>query len=340
MAITEAGPTLIDQQRPDVLDLALANYGSRLEAAAATDDIDLSLDRLFPPDEIAQHTQELLDKAGFDEKANGRRWAVLVLDGNDPLADVAERVETEGFSKYFGTHPVTHYAHYGAEYNTSSIFVTVIDAHAEGGPKGASALRIVKDSPHGFKTMNSLSSPDLRQNPWVDEIKKMVGDFGYEDKDRVQQELADIMGIDLSTTWAIESMAALPEYQGNHGGFGDATFPLYAACLELSNRTNVASNGERPIVSWIGIHDLPPLEQMKVLFADPWTRRPEVPPRAYDGDGPTVPAVIQNLEVAQLNLEEASPSMAAMLIRGFGLDEKYVTARELQGDDHLNSLVA
>jgi hypothetical protein len=339
MAITEADPTLIHQQRPDDLDLALSNYGSRLEAAAATDDIDLALDRLFPPDEIAQHTQELLDKAGFDDKANGRRWAVMVLDGNDPLVDVAERVETEGFSKFFGTHPVKHYAEYGAEYNKSSIFVTVIDAHAEGGPRAASALRIVKDSPRGFKTMNSLSSPDLIRNPWADEIKAMIGDFGYEDKDRVQQELADIMGIDLSTTWAIESMAALPEYQGNNGGFGEATFPLYAACLELSNRTKEASNGEQPIHSWISIQDLPPLQQMQDLFAEPWKRLPEVTPRPYDGDGDTVPAVIQSMDIAQANLEKFNPKMADLMIRGAGLEAQYVTAIELQGDDYLNALV-
>lgn len=301
---------------------------SRREEAANTDDIIDAVEVLFPTDSVVRYTEELLDETDFYQKCEGRRWAVMVLAGTDPRSDIAKRVEVERFSTYFGTHPLKHVIDYGP-YDASSIFVTVVDTQHPDGPKPASALRIVKNSEKGFKTINSLASPDEAENPWANDIKAVVGEFGYEDRDRIKSVIEKAMHMVPGTTWAIESMAALEEYAKRHGVFGGPSFPLYAVCLQLSNRAEIST--------WISIQDLKPLMQMQELFSDPWEWL-EVPPRSYDGPLPTLPAFIPDMQQAQERLREANPDMGRLLIDGVGMEIEYVMPEVLFSEEYLRKI--
>jgi hypothetical protein len=125
-------------------------------------------------------------------------------------------------------------------------------------------------------------------------------------------------------------MAALDGYAGHKGSLGEASFPLYAACLQLSDLAGIKT--------WISIQDVKPLQQMQELFAKPWETLP-VSPKAFEGPFPTLPAFIADMEIVEENLRIYTPDMAALLIEGTGLEVTYLMPSELQGTDYLNSLV-
>lgn len=300
----------------------------QVEAAAKVDNIDQALELLYPTEQIKAMTEELLEETDFDLKANGRKWAVAILPGDDPRADIARRVETERFSKFFNHHPLEHYIDYGI-YDHASIFVTVIDAQHEDGPKAASVLRIVGNSDIGLKTVNTLISSNEEENPWYPEMTDALGEFSYADLPRMRKLVNQMFNIIPENTWAIETMAVLEEYAGKKGEFGESSFPLYAACLQLSNRAQIDS--------WISIQDIKPLMQMQEIFSNPWSFTP-LSVQNYEGEYPTIPAVIHDMPLAQQELRDADPFTAGLLIDGDGMSDAYVMPEELQGVDFLDAV--
>lgn len=290
--------------------------------------IDEVLELLHPKDVVDQHTSEFLDEVKFNEISEGRTWAVAIFAGDDPRSIIAKRVENERFSKFFKHHPLEHYIDYGI-YDEASTFVTVIDASDPSNPQVASALRIVEDSEIGLKTINTLASPRLEENPWYPEVEQITGESSYENQDRVRKIITQMFDIIPTKTWAIETMAVLDRYAGKKGEFGEASFPLYAACLQLANRANIDS--------WISIQDLKPLNQMQEIFSNPWSITP-LSVQDYEGEYPTIPAVIRDLPQAQNDLRTADKATAELLIDGVGLSDVYVMPEELQGEAFLNAV--
>lgn len=318
-----------DAHRPDTQELAsitLESIGERVEEATRCSDIDQAVDIIYPREAVKAETLDTLQNYKFSEKANGRRWAVMIFDGSDPKAIIPKRIELERFCKFFGTHPVQHYNDY-APYDDSSYFVTVIDAENPDAPKPAAALRIVHDGPAGLKTINTLASENPQVNPWAEELADYIHGFTPAEAAR---NIEHAMHADPVTTWGIETMAALDGYAGHKGSLGEASFPLYAACLQLSDLAGIKT--------WISIQDLKPMQQMQELFAEPWDTLP-VQPKAFEGPYPTLPAYIADMEKAESNLRSHAPDMAGLLIEGTGLEITYLMPNELQGIDYLNSLV-
>jgi hypothetical protein len=308
------------------------NTQDRIEAAADTDDIYAALDLLYPQAEVLQRTADFLDEVNFADIAQGRKWAVALFEGSDPRSMIAKRVETERFSTFFKTHPLKHYTDYSI-YDDSSLFVAVIDTEHPEGPRPASALRIVRNSDKGFKSINSLASTDSEENPWVQDLEAVMGSNIVGNRAQLKLIIENALGMDrdASKTWAIESMAVLDEYAGRHGLVGEASFPLYAVCLQESNRAGINT--------WISIQDIKPLMQMQTLFNEPWQWL-TLPPRAYDGPFPTIPASIPNMQEAQQVLRTADPDMGALLIDGDGLQDTYVMPTELQGAEYLEKIAS
>lgn len=309
-------------------------YDSALEseavnAAWCVDDIDQALELLYPADRIARLTQEIIDDSNFYEIGNGRKWAVAVLSNDHPSVDVAKRVENERFSKFFDHHPVQHYIDYGI-YDEASVFITVIDTEHPQGPKAASVLRIVRNSEIGLKTINTLSTPNIEENPWYPEISTLVGEYEYDDvMEKAKHIIAQAFGVNPDTTWAIETMAVLEEYAGKKGELGEASFPLYAACLQLSNMAGIES--------WISIQDLKPLLQMQDIFNNPWEFT-SLSVQNYEGEYPTIPAVIPDMNQAQRELRSKDPETASAIIDGEGLSLFYVMPEELHPAGYLEMI--
>lgn len=149
-----------------------------------------------------------------------------------------------------------------------------------------------------------------------------------DDEPRIAKTVADLYYVDPKESWSIESMYALPDYRGNHGLFGEASFPLYAICLQMSDRAGIKS--------WLSIQDIKPMLQMQGIFAEPWSTL-ALPPRMYDGSL-TIPTVIHDMPEAQANLRKKDPNMGELLIDGRGMGDQYVTPEELFGIEHLDKL--
>lgn len=301
------------------------DYGidaERLERASLIGDSLAALEVLYPSDEISELTKDLIGESGFLEQANGREWAVFVLDGKSKFADIAKRVEVERFSEFFGTHPLEHIGDY-CEYDESSIFVLVVDCKDRSSPKPAAELRAVKNGPRGIKTVNTLVSGEPEANPWSVELGSQLGS---NDPDSFYERIK----IHPDKTWGIETMAALKGYAGNSGEFGAATFPLYAVCLQLSDRAGVNS--------WVSIQDVRPLKQMQDLFDKPWETL-EVEAKSFEGPYPTIPAYIPSLDAAEQKLRGANPEMAELMIDGIGLKDQYALPDELQSAEYIEAVI-
>ena len=211
------------------------------------------------------------------------------------------------------------------------MFITVIDAQHPEGPRAASMLRIVTNGDAGLKTVNTLSSPDPKENPWYSEISSLIGEYAYDDNmARAKDMITQALWIIPDKTWAIETMAVLDEYAGKRGELGEASFPLYAACLQLANRAGIES--------WISIQDLKPLTQMQDIFDNPW-QFTSLGVKDYEGNYPTIPAVIPDLKVAQEELRKKNPAIAEAVIDGVGLADFYVMPEELQGEGQIQRVV-
>lgn len=300
-----------------------------VRAASEMGDIDSAIELLYPSEEIAALTQEIIDRSNYHEVAQDRKWAVAILTNDDPCAKVAKFVENQRFSRFFNHHPVKHHIDYGI-YDKSSVFITVIDAQHPGGPRAASMLRIVTNGDAGLKTVNTLSSPDPEENPWYSEISSLIGDYAYdENMVKAKDMITQAFWINPDKTWAIETMAVLDEYAGKKGELGEASFPLYAACLQLANRAGIES--------WISIQDLKPLAQMQDIFDNPW-QFTSLGVKDYEGHYPTIPAVIPDLQTAQEDLRQKNPAIAAAVIDGEGLGDYYVMPEELQGENQIQRI--
>lgn len=308
--------------------LSVIDRERRIEVAKTVADHDLAVEVLFPQQEVLETTKQLLVETDFAAKALGRRWALLVTNGDSPESDIAESVLTKVFSdERFGEHPASVAEAYG-HYKPASLFVSVIDTHHPDGPLPVSALQIVKDSVLGCKSVNTLADSDPAHNPWYQDLSHVIGDWEKGDEPQVAEIVTDLYYVDPKESWSIESMAALPDYSGKHGLFGEASFPLYAICLQMSDRAGIRS--------WLSIQDIKPMQQMQAIFAKPWSVL-ALPPRIYDGSL-TIPTVIHDMEEAQANLRAKDPGMGELLIDGKGLSDQYVTPEELFGNDHLDKL--
>lgn len=287
----------------------------------------LTAENIFPPSDIAEKVDKLVEMFDIKEVKHGRKWAVVALDGLDPLADVARYIECKRFSESFGMSAQDQVEKYGY-YDQSSTFILVLDCEEEVA-KPAAALRIVRQGEAGFKTLNTLSSTTADTNPWYDELSDVFGPLEDLEEGFLSGMLSHAMYIDPATTWGIESMAALEEYSGSHGEFGAATLPLYAACLQLSDRAGIES--------WISGQDIKPLIQMQKIFANPWEIM-GLPPKVFEGSL-VVPTVIPEMKIAQERLRTVEPLAAAFLIDGVGLEIEYVMPQEIQTSEQLDMLV-
>jgi hypothetical protein len=89
----------------------------------------------------------------------GERFVCFELDGNDRFANIARQVEREVFQDSWGNGPATMKKEYGP-YDESSVFFLAVDTHKN---TPAAALRMIRNSPAGLKTLVDLD--DCTKSP-------------------------------------------------------------------------------------------------------------------------------------------------------------------------------
>jgi hypothetical protein len=148
-----------------------------------------------------------------EEERAGRQFGVHIIDGQDPHSDIGRSVEAEVFDEFFDNNLQKMKEEYGP-YDDASTFLTVLD-YENGRPVGA--IRIIRPSGEGLKSMNDLAEPD---SPW------------YKKGDTLEKRWAEI-GNDPEHTLDISTMAIMPEYRSNHAEDG-ASAALYSTCVRWS----------------------------------------------------------------------------------------------------------
>ncbi|TFB92755.1 hypothetical protein [Cryobacterium sp. HLT2-28] len=165
------------------------------ETAEFTASYDLS------PDDVGALTVELLASlaGAWPEKY---RYVGIEIAGESPFSNIARHIERVVFEASFGNDAAQMTAEYGP-YEAGSVFFVSID-RSTGMPSGA--LRIIGDSPRGFKTLN-----DARSAP-----------FHILPEDVAEQHAID----DRGTLWDVGTVAVLP---GHRSGAGAVSVQLYRA---------------------------------------------------------------------------------------------------------------
>jgi len=142
------------------------------------------------PEEISSLTAELL--AQYPAQAAGK-YVCYAMGGQDRFSNLGRSVEAPVLLEAFGNDATELKLEYG-DYESASKFFVVIDTHLT---RPVGALRVIENSPLGFKTLKDISGEPLNVTP--EEF------MAYHN---VKPE-------DLSKTWDVGTVAVLPEYRGS-----------------------------------------------------------------------------------------------------------------------------
>ncbi|TFD77708.1 hypothetical protein [Cryobacterium fucosi] len=165
------------------------------ETAEFTPGYDLSAD------EVGDLTAELLASLDCDWPAK-YRYVGIEIAGDSPFSNIARHIERVVFEESFGNDAAQMTAEYGP-YEAGSVFFVSIDRSTEM-PSGA--LRIIGNSPRGFKTLN-----DARSEPFSIRPADVADQHGIDDPDAL---------------WDVGTVAVLPQHRS---GAGAVSVQLYRA---------------------------------------------------------------------------------------------------------------
>lgn len=167
-------------------------------------------------------TQQLLDQKPPSTNA---KYICYEVEGSDSAANIGRYVEKTGFEAVFNNSAEDMHSEYGPYENASTFFISVDQENAT--PTGA--LRIIRHSPSGLKSVNDVSQPPLQLSA-----------------ERIQQ-VHHIETFD--DCWDIGTVAAMPDYPSRM-----ASIQLYRAMYLAAMRENV-----QHVISVVDMNVLPTL---------------------------------------------------------------------------------
>lgn len=149
------------------------------------------------PEVLRQKTAELLQERPPEGDAP---QICYKLEGIDPYADIARTIERQVFEEAFGNTTDTMEEAYGPYENQSMFFLAVDRTRDEPIPSGV--LRIIKNGPRGFMTVNDLAESqgiEIGRAEFIEQVKAYHG-------------IAD-----LDKCWDIGTVAVPESYRLDHG---------------------------------------------------------------------------------------------------------------------------
>lgn len=158
-------------------------------------------------EEVQQLTRQLLDQKSAVTNAI---YICYEVDGSDSAADIGRYVEKTQFEAVFNNSAADMHREYGPYEDASTFFISIDQENAV--PTGA--LRIIRHSPSGLKSVNDVSRPPLQLSA-----------------ERIQQA-HHIETFD--DCWDIGTVAAMPDYPS-----GAASIQLYRAMYLAAMREHV-----------------------------------------------------------------------------------------------------
>jgi hypothetical protein len=296
-----------------------------------------ALEALYPASQEACATRSLLAEFDVREKMDGKQFAILAVEGNDPRSVAARRVEAQWFADEFGTHPAEHETSF-SPYSESSLFVYMLDMTDPDNPRPCGVLRFVRPSDHGLKTVNILSKDEVEDgktiNPWFNDFAGKIPGFADADTETRKEMIYSFFGANPETTWDVPTMAVDASYKGTSPN--DLTTPacgLYAACVN----TAMALGAQ----SFLNTQDYAPLKLMQFRYARLWTDERTkdengvkgkfgFTPVAYDGPAPVVPSYLADLDGFKTRIMRDKPAAGASLFDPNFYGQKFKLPQDLQ----------
>jgi len=192
----------------------------------------------LPVEAVHQLTSELLNER---PPTGDARFVCYMFDGTDPFSNIGRQVEGAVFNQTFNNDPEEMVREYGP-YEEQSIFFTSVDSENEKPTSGE--LRVIKNGPAGFKTINDLAAMHGRP---VEEY---------------QRELAEHHGIDdWDKCWDVGTVAVPPEYRTAEGGISIQLYrALYVAAMEQGIEHFISVIDSKPLAKltdYLGIPFVP-----------------------------------------------------------------------------------
>ena len=200
------------------------------ETADFTPSYDLS------PEDVGALTVQLLASldCAWPEKY---RYVGVEIAGGSPFSNIARHIERVVFDASFGNDAAQMTAEYGP-YEAGSVFFVSID-RSTGTPSGA--LRIIGNTPRGFKTLN-----DARSAPFSIQSADVVAQHGIHDADAL---------------WDVGTVAVLPEHRSGAGAVSVQLYrAMYLSALQHGIDHLVSIIDEVPLrklVQYLGIPFVP-----------------------------------------------------------------------------------
>jgi len=203
----------------------------------------------LPVEAVHQLTSELLNER---PPTGDARFVCYMFNGTDPFSNIGRQVEGAVFNQTFNNDPEEMVREYGP-YEEQSIFFTSVDSENEKPTSGE--LRVIKNGPAGFKTINDLAAMHGRS---VEEY---------------QRELAEHHGIDdWDKCWDVGTVAVPPEYRTAEGGISIQLYrALYVAAMEQG------------IEHFISVIDSKPLAKLTDYLGIPFVPLADSAPMEYLG---------------------------------------------------------
>jgi len=151
-------------------------------------------------------------------------FACYRVSGNDPAANIGRTIECKVFKEYFEDNTPDNMEQEYAPYEPASTFFISFDVVNR---KPVGVLRIIEDSEAGMKTINDLTSGNVKS------VK------GKPIRLTKQEILADCGMTDLNDCWDVGTLAVLPEYTESRGQDGNAKVLLFRALYASAISANV-----------------------------------------------------------------------------------------------------
>jgi hypothetical protein len=247
----------------------------------------------FSPEDMTRLAGNLVDQGRLAGIAD---YALAVVDGNEPEAELGRSIEYSEFWRAYGNDYDLMEEQY-AKYDQTSSFIIVVDMRTLA-PAGIT--RLIRNGPEGLKTINDVADV---HNGWGVAMVPAINAHlqaidGPSEADR-QTSLDKI--VDTAT------VAVTPECRREIG-----PHIISAALMRASILT--AMRDERDLISVVADRVL---ELYDTVFAQPWHRIPGLDRRTYLG-APSYPVFGDTQEYIE-RLKRTRPDIVDMIRNGSGL---------------------
>lgn len=232
------------------------------------------------------HQSQLAESLITEGRRDDPPFGLYVLTSPQPGADLARSVEAQVFLEFFGNTPDLLDAEYGP-YEAASLFLCVLD-HRRRVPAGV--IRIVTDSPAGFKSLGDI------ERAWGADAEDVARRSGF--------------SFPPHEVWDIATLAVSPDYRG------ESTSGLVSLALYQAVGTLAANHGIRSLVT---ILDLVVLDLIQTRIGRPFTPFVGLEPRNYL-DSPASLPVFCDLDDHRARIGLTDPAMHELLYEGTGLE--------------------